>query len=172
MPDNTSLSLMTDEQWPVVEQLWQLYQHDLSEFRGTLPNDAGRFKPGRLPTYADDPDTCGYLIRGETALAGFAIVHGLSRQPKTLAEFFVVRAARRRRIGRAAALAVLARHPGSWEIAFQEENPAAARFWRGIAAIAAVSSREERRPVPGKPAIPPDVWLTLTVANGGTIPPP
>jgi hypothetical protein len=62
------------------------------------------------------------------------------------------------------AIEVLRRHPGRWEIAFQEENPGAARFWRGIATeLAGDAYQEERRPVPGKPHIPPDVWLTFTV---------
>ena len=36
---------------PVVERLWQLYSHDMSEIRGTLPNQEGLYKPGRLATY-------------------------------------------------------------------------------------------------------------------------
>jgi predicted acetyltransferase len=79
-------------------------------------------------------------------------------------EFFVVRAVRARGVGRAAAEALFALHPGAWEIPFQEENATAARFWRGVAAGAARDGvREERRPVPGKPHIPDDVWLAVTV---------
>jgi predicted acetyltransferase len=60
---------------------------------------------------------------------------------------------------------LFARHPGEWEIPFQENNVAAARFWRRVAAsVAGADVLEERRPVPGKPEVPPDVWLTLTVA--------
>jgi len=40
-------------------------------------------------------------------------------------EFFVVRAVRRTGIGRAAAVELLGRYPGRWEIPFQEENPGA-----------------------------------------------
>jgi predicted acetyltransferase len=57
---------------------------------------------------------------------------------------------------------LFALHPGEWDIAFQESNAAAGRFWRGVAsAVAADSWHEERRPVPGKPDVPPDVWLTF-----------
>ncbi len=34
---------------PLVEQLWQLYSHDLSEFRATFPDATGLFRAGRLP---------------------------------------------------------------------------------------------------------------------------
>jgi predicted acetyltransferase len=81
-----------------------------------------------------------------------------------MSEFFVVRGARRQGLGRAAAAELFALYPGRWEIPFQEENAAAARFWRRVAAEVGESVSEERRPVPGKPHIPPDVWLILTVA--------
>jgi len=54
----------------VVERLSQLYRHDLSEFVGSLPDDEGLYKPGRLPGYFDDPDRGGYLIFNDSALAG------------------------------------------------------------------------------------------------------
>ena len=80
-----------------------------------------------------------------------------------LSEFFVVRSARRKRVGHHAALQLLRQHSGPWQIAFQEANPAAARFWRRVAteAVGAAWS-EQRRPVPGKPDLPPDTWLVLT----------
>jgi predicted acetyltransferase len=160
----TSLVSITDESRPVVERLWQLYVHDLSEFRGTMPFDNGLFKAGRLPSYFGHPDRCGYLIHSGGYLAGFAFVSGLVSAPRMMAEFFVVRGARRRNVGRAAATEILRRHPGEWEIPFQEENPGAARFWRGVAAqVSGGSYRQESRPVPNKPEIPPDTWLMLTV---------
>ncbi|MEH1166889.1 GNAT family N-acetyltransferase [Micromonospora sp. CPCC 205539] len=148
---------------PLLERLWQLYRHDLSEFRDTLPNDLGLFTPGRLPTYLQDPDSRGYLIYQQAVPVGFAFVSGLAIQPLRMAEFFVVRAVRRTGVGRLAARQLLAQHAGDWEIAFQEENPGAARFWRRIAAeVCPTGYREERRAVPGKPHIPPDTWLLLT----------
>jgi predicted acetyltransferase len=65
--------------------------------------------------------------------AGFVFVRGLAAGagPLVMGEFLVVRAVRRRGVGRAAARMVLARHPGAWEIPFQEANAEAARFWLG-----------------------------------------
>lgn len=42
--------------------MWQLYTHDLSEFRGMIPGSEGLFKAGCLPSYLDAPDKGGYLI--------------------------------------------------------------------------------------------------------------
>ena len=157
-----TLQLVSPAQRPLVERLWQLYAHDLSQFRGSMPDGDGLFRPGRLPLYFEHPDRTVHLIAAADEPAGFAMVRRLDDSTRVLGEFFVVRAARRRGLGRTAALELLRTHPGSWEIAFQEENPGAARFWREVAAEAG-PHREERRPVPDKPELPPDTWLLLTV---------
>jgi predicted acetyltransferase len=164
MPGSTSLRLITTpQQRRVTERLWQLYHHDLSEFRGSMPDSEGLYKPGRLPTFFEDPDRCGYLIYSDQALAGFALIRGLTEEQKVVGEFFVVRAIRRQRVGYEAAMTLLRLHPGRWAIPFQEENQGAARFWRRVAAdVARAACEEEERPVPGKPGIPPDTWLLLS----------
>lgn len=69
-------------------------------------------------------------------------------------------------MGRHAARQLLSRYTGRWEIAFQEENPGAARFWRRLAVeVCPTGHREERRAVPGKPHLPPDTWLLLNEAQ-------
>jgi predicted acetyltransferase len=157
----------TPADWPGLEQLWQLYMHDLSGLRGTMPGPDGRFHTRRLEPYRDesDADRRAYLIEQGGPPVGFAFVSRLTERPMLMSEFFVVRAVRRSGVGRAAAVEVLARHPGQWEIPFQEGNTGAARFWRQVAAdVAGDSWREDRRPVPGKPHIPTDVWITLEIA--------
>jgi len=119
----TSLVPMTDADRPVAERLWQLYQHDMSEFRGTFPSSEGMFKSGRLPSFFENPERCGYLVRSPSGPAGFVYVRGVHTEPRVMGEFFVVRAARRSGVGRSAAVEAMRRHPGRWEIPFQEENP-------------------------------------------------
>ena len=157
---------MTGITRPVVERLWQLYRHDLSEFRGSLPDVTGAFHTRPLESFLDgDPARAAHLFLRDGPV-GFALVARAESEPRLMAEFFVVRAARGTGVARAAVDALFALYPGAWEIPFQEENPVAARFWRRVAAEAAVDGvLEERRPVPGKPEIPPDVWLTLTVGR-------
>ena len=148
----------------MIERLWQLYQHDMSEFRDTYPDEEGRFKPGRLPLFLSEPDKCAYLVRHEDRPAGFAFVRGLSHDCRVMGEFFVIRAARRQQVGRETALQVIRQHPGDWEIAFQEENPGAANFWRRVVGeLVGDDYKDESRPVPGKPEIPPDSWLSFTI---------
>jgi hypothetical protein len=68
--------------------------------------------------------------------------------------------------GRLAAGAIVAEHPGRWEVAFQEANAAATRFWRRVATEQAGRDwTEERRAVPGRPDLPPDAWISFTVGR-------
>ena len=154
----------TDDDWQVVERLWQLYSHDLSEFRGTTPGPGGTYRRGHLGWYgAGEGDSAAYLARLGDRPIGFALVRGLQGETRTMGEFFMVRSARGAEHARSFAKHVVRAHPGRWEIAFQDENERAARFWRRLATEAMTNVSEGGREVPGKPYLPPDVWLSGTV---------
>ncbi len=116
------LQPLRDSDQFLVENLWQCYQHDLSEFRGSLPGPDGRYKNGRVATYLNSPDRSAFLIEVDEAPAGFVMIRDNGDGSRVLGEFFVVRALRRQALGRRAATEVIISHPGRWEIAFQEAN--------------------------------------------------
>ena len=145
-----------------------MFRHDLSEFRGQLPNPDGSFRTERLEAAFGNPDWVAYLFGQGDRPVGFAIVRGLTGQLRVLSSFFVVRGARRSGIGLRAVQDVVAAHPGPWEVAFQYDNVTAVRFWRRVATeIAGVAWTEERRPVPGQPGLPPDVWISFKASAPG-----
>lgn len=148
----------------VMERLWLMFRHDLSEFDGRLPNSDGTFRSERLRASFEDTDWAPYLLTSGEHPVGLALVRGLAGPTRVLNSFFVVRGARRSGIGMRAVREVVARHPGPWEVAFQDTNMAAVRFWRRVAAgIAGDVWTEDRRPVPGRPDLPPDVWISFDV---------
>ncbi len=155
-----------EDDWDVVRRLWQLYSHDLSEFRGATPDASGRFRAGHLASYRpDDPRDVAYVARLGDRPVGFALVRGLEGESRVMGEFFVVRSARGSGHARTFAEHVVRAHPGPWWIPFQEENEKAARFWRRLGAEVLTGSVEELRGVPNKPYIPPDVWLRGSVGG-------
>ncbi|GGS29153.1 acetyltransferase [Streptomyces humidus] len=157
-----SVRLATDADRAVVERLWLLFRHDLSEFTGALPNPDGTYRGERLAAAFDDVDRVPYLLISGDHPVGIAVVRGLSGNVRVLNAFFVVRAARRSGIGLQAVREVVAQHPGPWEIAFQDANVGAVHFWRRVAAeIAGDAWTEEHRPVPGRPDLPPDAWISF-----------
>jgi GNAT superfamily N-acetyltransferase len=143
MPGSTSLRLIaTGQQRHIVDRLWQLYRH--VRVPGLHAGQRRALQTGRLPTFFEDPDRCGYLIYSGQALAGFALIRGLSRELTVVGEFFVVRAARRQRVGHDAAIELLRLHPGCWGI------PLARPQGQGIgtALILACEQEARRRAVP------------------------
>ncbi|NJP67804.1 GNAT family N-acetyltransferase [Streptomyces sp. ventii] len=151
---------------PGLEALWQMFRHDLSEFDRSRPLPDGSFGRERLRAALVEPDREALLIVHEERVTGFALVRGLLGPCRVMSGFFVVRTARRTGVGAGAAHRLTAAHPGPWEIPFQEDNTAAGRFWRRVARRAAPGRwTEERRPVPGRPDLPPDTWIRLTVVG-------
>lgn len=163
------MRLATTADRTTVERLWLMFRHDMSEFHGVLPNPDGAFRDEWLHQAFSESDWAPYLLTSGDRPAGFAFVRGLTASTRGLNSFFVVRGARRSGIGLQAVQEILALHPGSWEVAFQDANTAAARFWRRVATtVAGDAWTEERRPVPGRPDLPPDVWISLSTIAAST----
>jgi predicted acetyltransferase len=155
-----------EERRALIERLGQLERHDLSEFRGYVPDADGVFEFDRLPLFFTEPDRHVYLIQHGTTPAGFATTRPLPDGSTSIGGFFVVRGLRKQKVGHRAALALLRQRPGRWSIAFQEKNAGAARFWRRLATTAVGSDwKEELRAVPDKPHLTPDTWILLDTSE-------
>ncbi len=153
---------------PVLDRLWQLYTHDLSESRSTLPNEEGLFESRHLEHYRANPDDwMAFLVTDEGRPAGFAVITDKWQgDRRMIGDFFVVRGVRRRGVGAAVARELIGRHLGVWEIAFQANNGGAPEFWRGVVrSLVGDAWREELRPVPNKPHLPPDHWLVFDTST-------
>lgn len=155
------------EDRPVLERLWLMFRHDLSGFMGVLPNPDGTFRSDRLDSALTEAGWAPYLFSREERPVGFAFVRSLDGPTRVLNSFFVVRGARREGIGLTALREVVLRHPGRWEIAFQYDNEPAVRFWRRAATeLVGEAWSEETRPVPDRPDLAPDVWISFRVGPG------
>lgn len=155
---------LSGETHAIAERFWQLFQHDLSEFRDSHPDEHGAFKRRHLEPYlAPDPDRVAYLVYGRSGPIGLALVSGLTGEVRRFDQFFIVRSQRGAGVGRTAAEATVRRFPGRWEVGFQNENPGAARFWRRLAAEIGANVEERRQPVLNKPHIPNDVILSFEI---------
>ncbi|QEV17427.1 GNAT family N-acetyltransferase [Streptomyces alboniger] len=146
-----------------LERLWLMFRHDLSGFQETLPGRDGSFRDDWLRSAFADAGWAPYLLMSGDRPAGLALVRGVGGPTRVLNSFFVVRGARRRGIGLQAVREIVAKHPGRWEVAFQDANLAAVRFWRRVAGeVAGEEWTEERRAVPRRPDLPPDTWISFS----------
>lgn len=118
----------------VLHNLFELYVHDFSEQVPIQLQASGRFELSPGEAWWTRDDHFAYFIRLHGALAGFALVRRGSRTTQAsdvmdVAEFFVLRGARRAGVGTSAAHALFQLFPGAWEVRVRRTNPAALRFW-------------------------------------------
>ncbi|MFM9444489.1 GNAT family N-acetyltransferase [Streptomyces acidiscabies] len=152
---------------PLIDRLWLMFRHDLSEFHEVLPFPDGTFRAERVDSAFTAPGWAPYLfLAPDDRPLGFSFVRALDTPTAVMNAFFMVRGARRQGLGLTAALDVVSRHPGPWEVPFQDTNTKAVRFWRRVATAAADSWTEEHREIPGHPDLPPDTWISFDTGAG------
>jgi predicted acetyltransferase len=163
MSKSPILQRATQADAPLLENLLELYIHDLSEIFPIEIGPNGRFGYDRLAQYWSDPaNRRAFLIQSEQGVAGFALVlrgSPASDDPEALdvGEFFVLRRHRRSGIGRAAAIALWDELPGSWVVRVSKANRAGIPFWTEV--IRAYSGGDfAERTLPGNP----NPWSVFT----------
>jgi len=121
------------------ELLWNIRQKNLYEMTTYYPDDMdenGNYRYGDFDSYFTGEGHTPYLIYCGDALAGYAMMNSCSyigRHPdRVLAEFAVFPFYRKRHIGTMAAQAILALHPGRWEIKYHRRNEGAGRLWESV----------------------------------------
>jgi predicted acetyltransferase len=114
----------------VVANLIQLYLYDLSADLPFPIGRDGRFEYDFLDRFWQHP----YLIHQDDELAGFALV--INGSPVTgtadryfMAEFFVLKAYRGKRLGSEAFEQILQAHSGKWQVGVIDRNKVAQAFW-------------------------------------------
>jgi len=148
---NVTLEPAGQEGRATVENLFQLYVHDFTDFwaeRQVELQEDGRFPPyPPLAAYWTSAGAEPLLIRAGGRVAGFALIdrHSHSGLPTdfNMGEFFVARHYRREGVGRRAALQAIRERPGRWEIAVARRNLPAQPFWRGVASEVASGPVDE-----------------------------
>ena len=149
---DVTLHIIEPAQKPVLENLFQLYIHDFSDFWGGR-EDGELQEDGRFPAYESldsywsEPGRTPLFIRTEGFLAGFALINAFSHSglpvDHAVAEFWVARKHRRFGVGLAAAVKILGHRPGQWEMAVARKNTGALPFWRKVATEVAGPRVEE-----------------------------
>ncbi|MBL4813650.1 MAG: GNAT family N-acetyltransferase [Rhodobacteraceae bacterium] len=121
---------------PVIEELFQLYLHDMSSFGGWSIGDNGRFAypPDLLPPYWQNQDHAPFVITSNNELAGFALLRPSPPEPDRtdMGQFFVLRKFAGQGVGRAAFQSALAQRPGKWLVRCLPDNKTAFGFWRKV----------------------------------------
>ncbi|MBV9947285.1 MAG: GNAT family N-acetyltransferase, partial [Myxococcales bacterium] len=133
-----TLEPIAREQETVLQNLFDFYVYDFSEQLPLEIKPSGRFELRVGDAWWTTEGHFAFFVRYAGSLCGFALVRRGSRVTGTadvmdMAEFFVARGLRRRRIGQKAAHALFRAFPGRWEVRVRRSNVSASRFWARVA---------------------------------------
>lgn len=140
-PDDVVLEPIAKDQAFVLDNLAQLYAHDFSEHVPLALGPDGRFAVAFGDKWWTEEGHFPFFVRVKGSLAGFALVRKGSRvtgapDVMDIAELFVVRGARKQKVGARVAQALFRAFPGAWDIRVRETNTAAKLFWAHVAEAA------------------------------------
>lgn len=136
-----------DRGFTVVQNLFPLYVHDLSEFMQWDVPETGLFVAsdlvvqywGRSPRdprfrWPDGLRGFPFLIRVDRKLAGFVLIREIGKDPPgfDVGEFFILRKFRGKGVGKEVAHRVFDMFLGNWQVRELEENTPAQAFWRRV----------------------------------------
>jgi len=144
---NVTIHLTDPETKFIINNLYPLYLHDLSEIWGWAPNKYGVFEDDETMSLHEQNKVFDiwwskpsvlfpYLIKVEGIPAGFALVATPPYTPHGsefyLNEFFILRSFRGQGVAETAAVQVFDNHQGTWELQTnpEETNKRAQSFWR------------------------------------------
>jgi aminoglycoside 6'-N-acetyltransferase I len=135
----------------LIKNLYTFYRYDLMPFidlgAGSCVNAFGTIDGSTSHTHAEAVDDCNvwwekpgilfaFLVRVEGNPAGFVMVatppHTTAGIAYRMNEFFVLNRFRRCGVGTRAAIEVVDRFAGKWEVGCTSTNAAATAFWRKV----------------------------------------
>ena len=121
--------------------LWninQKYLYEMTSFYDDPMDENGNYHYGHFDDYFSDPKRAAYFIYDDDLLVGFAMLcpySNIDQHPDyTMAEFTIFPAYRRKHFALDSAKMILNKHPGKWEIKYNEKNSVAKKLWNTVAA--------------------------------------
>ncbi len=120
--------------------LWninQKYLYEMTNFYSDEMDEWGNYHYGHFDEYFTDPRRTAYFIFSDETLIGFAMLCPYSNidgtPDYTMAEFTIFPAFRRNRFALEAANMIICKHPGKWEIKYNEKNQGGKMLWNKVA---------------------------------------
>lgn len=131
-----TLNLVTGEEVQILQNLLQLYLHEISRFAPIEISEDGTFDSSGMTSRLLTPEVDAYLVRIKGRLAGFAIVKPTFQAgeivARSLTDLFLLETYRGFGIGEEVARMVFDESPGLWHLEIYGQHEEAAKFWAKV----------------------------------------
>ena len=137
---NITLSIISNEDKPVLSNLMQLYRYDSSEFDGHKLGPHGLYSYKYLDHQWTDTYRRPFMICVDREIAGFVLltldmpkefaILSVADRTNVISDFFIMRKFRYKGIGKYVAHSLFEQFQGNWEIKQTIGNKPAYIFWK------------------------------------------
>lgn len=118
---------ITHENFEIFKNLSQAYEAEFSNLTQKMPDKLGFFKVETVPFAS----YVGYLLYWQEIPVGFCVAN-IESQIKDIAEFYIIPAMRKKKLGYQLAVMIFNQYPGEWQVRQIEGAKDAISFWRSV----------------------------------------
>lgn len=137
MEENIKLIKIESKDKSILQNLFQLYMHDITASLPMDVNEHGLFEYNYIDYYFTEENRYAYLIYVEDKIAGFVLIDDefmvLEKQKDTpcydFSEMFILNAYKKKGYGEIAVKQIFDMYKGNWEIRPVPRSEGAKKFW-------------------------------------------
>lgn len=131
---NLRFERLSNDHISLLQNLFELYAYDLTEFNEMDINSNGLYSPPvAVKQYCHDLNFYSYIIIINEKIAGFIVVRKMvDENIYYLNHFFVLKKYRNKKVGQKAAYKLFKMLSGKWRVYEFDRNIQAQNFWRKV----------------------------------------
>lgn len=129
---NIELVRVTKEEYPKLENIFQLYLHELSAyFKADFNNETCKYEYD-LIKYLDNDNNISYFIKEDNNICGFLLIDIIENNTYEISETFIINNYKKRHLGTKAVTRIFNMYKGDWIIKTVPNSPVAEPFWTKV----------------------------------------
>lgn len=158
MDCNIKLTRIESKDKPVLQNLFQLYMHDITASLPMDVNEHGLFEYNYIDYYFTEENRYAYLIHIENKIVGFVLIDDefmVLDDKKDVpcydfSEMFILNAYKKKGYGEIVAKQIFDMYKGNWEIRPVPRSEGASRFWLKVVKKYTNDNYKENYPKPNR----------------------
>ena len=126
---NIELKKVKEEEYSKLENIFQLYLHELSAFFPAPFNSETCKYEYDLKKYVNNDKNISFFIIEDNNIKGFLLLDILENNTYEISETFILNNYKKRNIGTTATIKLFDMYKGNWIVKAVPNSPVAERFW-------------------------------------------